>query len=292
MAIIWWCKTSNMVPTMTLREDIATCLVKAIQLKASDIYLTKDQQHICMLFRMRSSLVTIKHLEKDTLKIWIQHLKILLNFGLHQEPVYEGQLIHQMHYFRVSILDHLDCQQLHIRCLLPIRTLDAFKISTYAISVLLQHIKARGCHIIIFGHPGSGKTTLLSALIRLFSNMNQLVISLEDPIEIHQTSNPQIVMDEHTQVICKAILRQRYDGVAIGEVRDNKSIHAAQTLINTGHTCFFTIHGDSLSQCQTRLKYFNIQPMPPNCYLHLQNNFTITTYVEHKTMLRFDPELD
>lgn len=277
---------------MKLRNDISTFLSKAIQLNASDIYLKKDQWHVCMLFRMGSKLVTINHFEKETLQVWIQHLKIVLNFGLNQQPIYEGQIVHQMHYFRVSILDHLGCQQLHIRCLLPTRTLDAFNISAYAISILLRHIKAHGCHIIIFGHPGSGKTTLLSTLIHEFSKMNQLVISLEDPIEIQQTSIPQVVMDEHTHSVCKAILRQRYDGVAIGEVRDKKSIHATQTLVNTGHTCFFTIHGHSLVQCQTRLKYFDIQPTPPNCYLHLQRNFTVTTYVEHKTMLRFDPELD
>lgn len=104
--------------------------------------------------------------------------------------------------------------------------------------------------ILVTGPLGSGKTTTLASMIEVANqNREDHIITVEDPIEIVQTSkNCQITQREigrctasyHTAL--KGALREDPDIIVIGEMHDLETIENAITASETGHLVIGTLH--------------------------------------------------
>ncbi len=104
--------------------------------------------------------------------------------------------------------------------------------------------------ILVTGPLGSGKTTTLAAMIEVANqNREDHIITVEDPIEIIQTSKKcQITQREigrctnSYHAALKGALREDPDIIVIGEMHDLETIENAITASETGHLVIGTLH--------------------------------------------------
>ncbi|MDH3223313.1 MAG: ATPase, T2SS/T4P/T4SS family, partial [Gemmatimonadota bacterium] len=100
--------------------------------------------------------------------------------------------------------------------------------------------------ILAAGPTGSGKTTTLSAIVRLLSDRDLNVITLEDPIEYRFPGVAQMEIDRRAGMGfpegLRAILRQDPDVIMVGEIRDRETAEIAMSAAVTGHLVLSTIH--------------------------------------------------
>lgn len=104
--------------------------------------------------------------------------------------------------------------------------------------------------ILVTGPAGSGKSTTLACIIdRINRTRSDHIITLEDPLEfLHRhdrsiVSQREISTDTESYVkALRAALRQSPDVVLLGEMRDYETINVAMTAAETGHLVISTLH--------------------------------------------------
>lgn len=115
--------------------------------------------------------------------------------------------------------------------------------------------------ILVTGPVGAGKTATLASLVdELNRQREDHIITVEEPIEIVQTSNVcQITQREvgsHTNTFHSALkgaLRQDPDIIVIGEMRDLETIEMAISASETGHLVIGTMHTSDAATTLNRL---------------------------------------
>ena len=112
---------------------------------------------------------------------------------------------------------------------------------------LYQH--PRGL-VLVTGPTGSGKSTTLASIIDLINNnLEQHILTLEDPIEFTYRHHLSIVnqreigidSDSYADAL-RSALREDPDVILVGEMRDLETISTAITAAETGHLVFSTLH--------------------------------------------------
>ncbi|BDR56380.1 competence protein [Xylocopilactobacillus apis] len=158
-------------------------------------------------------------------------------------------------YFRISTIgDFNNRESLVLRIIYPvISKLNLFR--PQDLINLEQFTKRRG--LMLFSGPtGSGKTTLIYYLARKLA-LKSMVMSIEDPVEVYEPLFLQTQVNLSANMsyseIIKASLRHRPDVLIIGEIRDEKSAHAAITASLSGHLVFSTVHARSIYGVLERL---------------------------------------
>ncbi len=122
--------------------------------------------------------------------------------------------------------------------------------------------------VLVTGPTGSGKTTTLASIIdQINSERQNMIITIEDPIEYVHKNKRSIVKQREllsdTQTFAKAlrhVLRQDPDVIVVGEMRDLETISTALTAAETGHLVFATLHTPDASQTIDRI----IDVFPPH----------------------------
>ena len=104
--------------------------------------------------------------------------------------------------------------------------------------------------VLVTGPTGSGKSTTLASIInKANENLNDHIITLEDPIEYIHHHNKAIVNQREVGMdtlsyanALRAALREDPDIILVGEMRDLETISTAITAAETGHLVFSTLH--------------------------------------------------
>ena len=115
--------------------------------------------------------------------------------------------------------------------------------------------------ILVTGPVGSGKTTTLAALVEILNSTREdHIITIEEPLEVIQTSKycqvTQRGVGPHTQTYKRALkgaLRQDPDIIVIGEMRDLETIEMAISASETGHLVIATMHTSDAATTLNRL---------------------------------------
>ncbi|MFU8765062.1 MAG: GspE/PulE family protein [Haliea sp.] len=100
--------------------------------------------------------------------------------------------------------------------------------------------------VLVTGPTGSGKTTTLYSTLRRLATPEVNVCTIEDPIEMVESSfnqmqvNHGINLDFSSGV--RALMRQDPDIIMVGEIRDLETAHMAVQAALTGHLVLSTLH--------------------------------------------------
>ena len=112
--------------------------------------------------------------------------------------------------------------------------------------------------VLVTGPTGSGKTTTLYSALSELNQIEDKLITTEDPVEYDIDGIIQIPIDHDIGVTfancLRAILRQDPDKILVGEIRDLETAEIAIQASLTGHVVFSTLHTNDAPSTVTRLK--------------------------------------
>ena len=112
--------------------------------------------------------------------------------------------------------------------------------------------------VLVTGPTGSGKTTTLYSALNELNQIEDKLITTEDPVEYDMEGIVQVPIDAaigNTFANClRAILRQDPDKILVGEIRDLETAEIAVQASLTGHLVFSTLHTNDAPSTITRMK--------------------------------------
>ncbi|WP_297963761.1 GspE/PulE family protein [uncultured Anaerovibrio sp.] len=118
--------------------------------------------------------------------------------------------------------------------------------------------------VLMVGPVNSGKTTTLYGALHYLNDSQKNIVTIEDPVEYQLEGINQIQVNTRLKLdfeeALRAVLRQDYDILAIGEVRSEE---VAKILIKsglTGHLVFGSVHTSSAAKAIFRLREMGIKP--------------------------------
>jgi len=118
--------------------------------------------------------------------------------------------------------------------------------------------------MIVSGPTGSGKSTTLHAALKEIRNIENNIVTVEDPVEYRLDGITQIETKEKIGLTfgssLRSVLRQDPDIVLIGEIRDQETADIAIKFSLTGHLVFTTLHANDAAATITRLLDIGIAP--------------------------------
>ncbi len=162
---------------------------------------------------------------------------------------------------RVSVLPTLFGESVVLRILdRSVVSLDLNKVGMDAptIAAFREVIGKPNGIILVTGPTGSGKTTTLYSALNEINNVEDKLITTEDPVEYDMEGIVQIPIDPdigNTFAHClRSILRQDPDKILVGEIRDLETAEIAVQASLTGHLVFSTLHTNDAPSTITRLK--------------------------------------
>ncbi len=104
--------------------------------------------------------------------------------------------------------------------------------------------------VLVTGPTGSGKSTTLAAMLdRINETRDDMIVTIEDPIEMLHKGKKSVVVQREIGTDAPsfaealvAAMRQDPDVIMIGEIRDFATASAVVSAAQTGHLVFSTLH--------------------------------------------------
>jgi len=123
---------------------------------------------------------------------------------------------------------------------------------------IFHFINQKNGFFLTVGPTGSGKTTTLNAVITQRDRLNEVIYTIEDPIEYKIDFVTQYQVNENIgmtfETAMKSVMRQDPDVIVIGEMRDRESIHIALKAAHSGHMVFSTLHTTNAYMALERIR--------------------------------------
>ena len=249
---------------MKIKEAVNSLIEDAINKHSSDIFFFMRGVNLVVRFR---TIVGIENQAEYSIregKEMINFLKFAAQMDIaeHRRPqvgAFEYDFKGQIYYLRLSSIgDFNDHESLVIRIIYQINT------GKYFFDEQIENLKTlaqrRGL-IVTSGPTGSGKTTTMYNLAKMIGQ-NQMVMTIEDPVEIHEISFLQTQVNMTAEItyskLLEAALRHRPDILIIGEIRNAITARLAIDAALSGHLVFATVHAKSTLQTISRLESLNI----------------------------------
>ncbi|MBI3074166.1 MAG: type II secretion system ATPase GspE [Deltaproteobacteria bacterium] len=118
--------------------------------------------------------------------------------------------------------------------------------------------------LLVTGPTGSGKTTTLYACLAKINTKDQMIITVEDPVEYQLQGVSQIQVNPKIELTfaggLRSILRHDPDVIMVGEIRDLETAEIAIQASLTGHLVFSTVHTNDAPGALTRLIDMGVEP--------------------------------
>jgi twitching motility protein PilT len=238
---------------------ILAWLHEAVRFKASDLFLSQDEQPTLKIngaFRpiSTSALTTEKLFEV------IQSVLPPEKFERYQngKEVDLGLDVPGCSRFRMNIFRHQMGMTIAIRPIpYSIPELNELGLPP----VFDELVRLKHGLVLITGPTGSGKSTTLASFVnRINQEEERHIITIEDPVEYLITPQKSLIhqreVGTHTASFVdglKNALRENPDIIVVGELRDLESIALAIRAAETGHLVLGTLHSGTAIQSITRL---------------------------------------
>ncbi|MGD9719511.1 MAG: GspE/PulE family protein [Sulfurimonadaceae bacterium] len=250
---------------------IDVVLKSCINGRASDIHIEPTEKNCVVRGRVDGKLTEMFIFEKDIYPPMASRLKLLSNLDIAEKrKPQDGRfstLVGAREYdFRISTLPILYGESIVMRVLDKQKALVKLEdagMDSGSYNKLLKGLKAPYGIILVTGPTGSGKTTTLYGALNELRNVEDKVITVEDPVEYRMNLIQQVQVNAKVGLsfadALRSILRQDPDKIMIGEIRDQETLEIAIKAALTGHLVISTLHTNDAISAIPRMADMGIQ---------------------------------
>ncbi|MBI5184115.1 MAG: type IV-A pilus assembly ATPase PilB [Nitrospinae bacterium] len=244
--------SADAAPIIKLVNGILT---KAIKLKVSDIHIEPYEKSFRVRYRLDGALYVSLNLPLQIKNALVSRLKILASLNIAERRVPQDGRIKlrlgkkQAVDFRVSCLPTLFGESMVLRILDKSNlNVDLGKLgfSPENFAKFNKAIKNPFGLVLVTGPTGSGKTTTLYSAVNALNNVDNKILTAEDPVEFNFAGINQVLVRNEVGMTfaaaLKAFLRQDPEIILVGEIRDAETAEIAIKAAMTGHLVFSTLH--------------------------------------------------
>ena len=239
---------------------IDVILKTCINNRGSDIHVEPTEKNCVVRARVDGKLIETFIFEKEIYPPLASRLKLLANLDIAekrkpQDGRFSTTVGSREFDFRISTLPILYGESIVMRILDKEKALVRLEdagMDSVSYQKLLKGLQAPYGIILVTGPTGSGKTTTLYGALNELRNVEDKVITVEDPVEYRMNLIQQVQVNAKVGLsfaaALRSILRQDPDKIMIGEIRDQETLEIAIKAALTGHMVISTLHtNDSIS---------------------------------------------
>ena len=257
----------NSISSMEEQQEASSILLlidvilkTCIRGRASDIHVEPTEKNCVVRGRVDGKLTEMFIFEKDIYPPLASRLKLLANLDIAekrkpQDGRFSATVATAEFDFRISTLPILYGESIVMRILDKEKALVRLEdagMDTASYNKLIKGLEAPYGIILVTGPTGSGKTTTLYGALNELRNVEDKVITVEDPVEYRMNLIQQVQVNAKVGLsfadALRSILRQDPDKIMIGEIRDQETLEIAIKAALTGHMVISTLHtNDSIS---------------------------------------------
>jgi type IV pilus assembly protein PilB len=256
----------EMAEAAPVRKLINMVLLLAIKDKASDIHFEPFEEEYKMRYRVDGVLYELVPPPRHLASAIASRIKVMANLDIAERRLPQDGRIQlalggNSVDIRVSTLPTLFGESVVLRILdRTVVQLDLRRLGMPEdiLKTWLEVIEKPNGIILVTGPTSSGKTTTLYATLNELNDIEDKIITTEEPVEyevdglIQVPVNPEIGV---TFASClRAILRQDPDKILVGETRDLETAEISIQASLTGHIVFTTLHTNDAPSAITRLR--------------------------------------
>lgn len=243
---------------------VDTTIYNALERRASDIHIESEAQGVSVKFRIDGVLQeAMTPIDRSYHATIISRIKVMSQLDIAEKRIpqdgrfklnIKGRSID----FRVSIMPTIHGENAVIRILDKESTNENFKnldltvlgFTGDVLEKLRLSIREPYGMVLVTGPTGSGKTTTLYACLSEIRDVEDKIITIEDPVEYQLQGVTQIPINEKKGLTfsrgLRSILRHDPDKIMVGEIRDTETAQIAIQSALTGHLVFTTVHANNV----------------------------------------------
>jgi len=251
---------------------IDVVLKTCISGRSSDVHIEPTEKNCVVRGRIDGKLTEMFIFEKDIYPPLASRLKLLANLDIAekrkpQDGRFSTTVGSREYDFRISTLPILYGESIVMRVLDKEKALVKLEdagMDSESYHKLLKGLQAPYGIILVTGPTGSGKTTTLYGALNELRNVEDKVITVEDPVEYRMNLIQQVQVNAKVGLsfadALRSILRQDPDKIMIGEIRDQETLEIAIKAALTGHLVISTLHTNDSISAIPRMADMGIEP--------------------------------
>jgi type II secretory ATPase GspE/PulE/Tfp pilus assembly ATPase PilB-like protein len=236
-------------------EAVARLIDYTVSIKASDLYLVCNENHVAVLARHLGIVRLLTLLDSDLGRHCLNHIKAMAGMDVveHRRPQ-DGRWLRHVEGqeridIRINTIPTLYGEDFTLRLLarqLGFHGLERLGLELEDYQQLLNILNSPSGLILVTGPTGSGKTTTLYGCLGYLNNGMRKINTIEDPVEYAVEGVRQAQTNPHLGVdfpqLLRSVLRQAPDIIMVGEIRDPVTAETAVQAANSGHLVLATLH--------------------------------------------------
>lgn len=247
-------------------------LYQAIKDKASDVHFEPFEKEFRIRYRIDGALYEMPPPPKNLAIPVISRIKIMSGLNISERRLPQDGRI-QLKIggkpvdLRVSCLPTSHGESVVLRVLdrsVVNLDLDVLGIGQDTLATMRELIARPNGIFVVTGPTGSGKTTTLYSCLKEVNNVEDKILTAEDPVEYDLEGIIQVPINEAVGMTFAAALRSFLrldpDRIMIGEMRDLETAKMAIEASLTGHFVFSTLHTNDAAGTVTRLIDMGVEP--------------------------------
>ncbi|MGL5540327.1 MAG: ATPase, T2SS/T4P/T4SS family [Erysipelotrichaceae bacterium] len=237
-------------------------LTLALSHYASDIHFVVKDQHLKLSIRGLKGIILI---DKEYPVGLLNYLKFIAHLELGQTHLpqngnFQRLVDDKVMFFRLAVLKSLEQETAVLRILNQTElSLEHLSGDEEVLRCFRRWARLKSGLVLFSGPTGCGKTTTLNTILTyIATELKQKVITIEDPIEIHNPYFVQLQVQDKMAFTyangIREVLRHDPDVIMIGEIRDEESARQTIRAALSGHLVFSTVHAHDCLQVIHRMK--------------------------------------